>query len=129
MARGPRQYFPGENEGDVYSRMVQVIRQLGFNEDLRLDVGVITKLNPMEITIVGGGGIVFEEEDFTLPERLTKHYEYHNGNRVEVDPRLKVGDCVIGISDEHDFRYMIVDRIKKSEADEWIEGESEGSNE
>lgn len=123
MARGPRQYFPGENEGDVYSRMVQVIRQLGYNEELRLDVGVITKLNPMEITIVGGGGIVLEEDDFTLPERLTKHYEYHNGNLVEVDPRLKVGDCVIGISDEYDFRYMIVDRIKKAEADEWIEPE------
>lgn len=121
MARGPKKYFPGENEGDVYSRMVQVIRQLGYNEELSIDVGVITKLNPMEITF--SDGTWFEEDDFTLPERLTKHIEYHNGVKVTVDPRLTEGDWLIGLYDDQDMRYAVIDRIKKSEADEWIEPE------
>lgn len=121
MARGPKKYFPGEFEGSAASKMVQVIRQLGFNEELRIDVGVITKLNPMEITFYDG--IWFEEDEFTLPERLTKHYEYHNGVKVAVDPHLMVGDWLIGLYDDQDMRYAVIDRIKKSEANEWIEPE------
>lgn len=115
MAADKRSYFPGEKEGSLAARMVQLIREYGFNQELKVDEGVITKINPIEVTLADG--LVLEDEDFfTLPERLKVHTEWHNGLPVTVDPRLSVGDCVIGIMDEFTGNYMIVDRIK-SEAD------------
>jgi len=120
MASDIRKYTPGDFYGHSPAiKMVELITRIGYNQELQLDIGHITNISPMEITLVDG--LLLEEDDFTLPERLTKHYEWHNGIKVAVDPRIMVDDAVIGIMDEHKGNYMIVDRIKKSEADEWIE--------
>lgn len=117
-----RKYMPGDFYGDTpANKMVQLMAKIGHNDELQLDVGFITNLNPMEIKLQDG--LLLDEEDFSLPERLTKHYEWHNGTRVAVDPKLKIGDALIGIMDEVWPRYMVVDRISKSEAEEWIEPE------
>lgn len=115
MAADKRSYFPGEREGSAASRFVQLIREYGHNQELQVDEAVITKINPIQVTLADG--LVLEDEDFIiLPERLKVHTEWHNGIAVTVDPRLSVGDCVVGIMDESTGDYMVVDRIK-SEAD------------
>jgi len=104
-----KKYFPGELEGDGFSKLTQVIAQVGYNCELRVEVGEVTKASPsLEITL--SDGLTLEADDLTLAQHITNYTLKINGNDAVIDNALKVGERVILISDDDTDEYFVMDR-------------------
>lgn len=104
-----KKYFPGELEGDGFSKLTQVIAQVGYNRDMRIEIGEVTMAPPsLEITL--NDGLVLEVDDLILAQHITKYTLNINGSNAVIDNELKVGDRVILISDDDTDEYFVIDR-------------------
>ena len=104
-----KKYFPGELEGDGFSKLTQVIAQVGYNREMRIEVGEVTKAPP-SLEIVLNDGLTLEADDLTLAQHITNYTLKINGNDAVIDNALKVGERVILISDDDTDEYFVIDR-------------------
>ena len=57
-------------EGSGAARFVQLMRQHGYNKDIEIQLGKVTKISPIEISLESG--IALEEDDLIIAEGLSK---------------------------------------------------------
>ena len=105
-----KKYFPGELEGDGFSKLTQVIAQVGYNREMRIEVGEVTKA-PTSLEITLNDGLVLEADDLILAKCITKYTLNINGNDAVIDNSLKVGERVILISDDDTDEYFVIDKV------------------
>lgn len=119
-----KRFFPGELEGNGFSKLAQVMQQAGYNKDVMLDIGIVTAPPPNISIKLKSDGLQLGKDDLIIAERLTSHSIEIDGISAQingmgstvskfkgtVNNELKLGEKVIIISDESDGHFYVIDR-------------------
>jgi len=90
-------------EGNSYSNLLLLMKNQGYNKDIKIIIAKIKNLSPLSIDM---GKYTVDEEDLFITDRITT---LNTSETIPEDKKLQVGDAVIVLVDEHDF--YILDRV------------------
>ncbi|MBX6361378.1 MAG: hypothetical protein IRZ03_15025 [Acidobacterium ailaaui] len=78
-------------EGDGHSKLVQLIREIGYNRDIDVKFATITSVSPFRVRL-DGDNFDMEPEELILTERLAESQKYVNDRVVMlvVDDKLHI---------------------------------------
>lgn len=107
-------------EGSGPSQLVQLIKQIGYNKDIDIELATVTSSSPLKVK-VDNMKIELEGSDLVIAEYLTKHTREI---RITTEPtddgldssylhyrdELKTGDRIIVASINDGQTYIILDR-------------------
>lgn len=105
-----KRFFPGELEGNGFSKLAQVMQQAGYNKDVALDVGTVTAAPPNIKIKLSSDGLVVEKDELIIAQHLTTYTVKINDAGALVNNELKVGEKVIVISDDDTEKFYVLDR-------------------
>lgn len=104
-------------EGSSAAKLVQFMREYGFNEEMSIEVGTIASISPISIHLESDG-LILDKDDLIIAEHLTNHKRSVSlmiGNihvtEIEFKTPLIIGDQVIVIGDNDTQFYYIFDRV------------------
>lgn len=63
-------------QGSPESKMIQLIRKIGHNQDMEMEVATVTSPFPNLTVRLGKDGIELDESDLIINEHLTTHTRY-----------------------------------------------------
>ncbi|UOK62847.1 DUF2577 domain-containing protein [Paenibacillus sp. OVF10] len=102
-------------EGGGVSKLRDVIRQLGYNKDVDIEVGTVTAPLPDINVQLDEVNFVLEAEDCAVCDHLRAHEREVSINgqdtTITFKDALKVGDRVAVVMFGAGQRYLILDRI------------------
>lgn len=84
-------YESSELEGSGASKLVQLIKQGGYNKDVNVEIGTVISAPPNLKIKIERDGIVLEKDDLTVAEHLTRHKRIVTLSHTELEPR-DIGD-------------------------------------
>lgn len=87
-----KRYMPDELEGKGASMLTQVIRQIGYNKDLNVEIGTVVSAAPDLKIKIERDQIVLEKDDLLVAEHLTRHKRIVTLSHQEKEKR-DLGDC------------------------------------
>ena len=105
-----KRFFPGELEGNGFSKLAQVMQQAGYNKDVTLDIGKVTAAPPNLRIKLQSDGLTLEKEDVILAQHLTKYTLLISDVESTINNELKTGESVIVISDDDTEKFYVIDR-------------------
>lgn len=105
-----KKFFPGELEGNGFSKLAQVVQQAGYNKDVTVEIGKVVNAAPNLQIKLQSDGLVLEKDDLTVAQHLTEYKILLNGSPATIDNKLKPGDKVILISDDDTEEFYVIDR-------------------
>lgn len=105
-----KRFFPGELEGNGFSKLAQVIQQTGYNKDVMLDIGIVVAAAPNLRIKLQSDGLELEKDDLIVAQSLTSYTVNINGSSAQISNELKQGEKVIIISDESTEQFYVIDR-------------------
>lgn len=78
-------------EGDGHSKLVQLIREIGYNRDIDVKFATITSVSPFRVRL-DGDNFDMEPEELILTERLAEAQKYVNDRvvMIVVDDKLHI---------------------------------------
>ncbi|OQP06851.1 hypothetical protein B1690_05945 [Geobacillus sp. 46C-IIa] len=99
-------------EGNGAVRLIQLMRQHGYNKDISIELATVTSPPPNIKIRVDNMKIELDKDDVIIAQHLTKHkrqVRINGGTTVELEHQdeLKVGDRVIVASDRDQVFYII----------------------
>ncbi|MED4971314.1 DUF2577 family protein [Parageobacillus toebii] len=99
-------------EGNGAVRLIQLMRQHGYNKDVSIELATVTSPPPNIKIQVDNMKIELDKDDVIIAQYLTKHKRQVriNGDttvELEYQDELKVGDRVIVASDRDQVFYII----------------------
>lgn len=102
-------------EGDAGSQFVQMIRALGHNKDVDVELGTVVAAAPSIRVRLDGMSIDLEADDLVVAAHLTKHkrrIRINDGAEqvYEFMDELAVGDRVIVLTADEGQSYYVIDR-------------------
>lgn len=118
-------YFPGELEGNGFSKLAQVMKQAGYNKEISIDIGEVIAAPPNLKIKLKSDGLTLEKEDIILSQQLTEYEvtikeataEINNSPATitnfigKVDGSLKTGERVLIISDDDTAKFFALNRV------------------
>lgn len=118
-------YFPGELEGNGFSKLAQVMKQAGYNKEISIDIGEVITAPPNLKIKLKSDGLTLEKEDIILSQQLTEYEvtikeataEINNSPATitnfigKVDGSLKTGERVLIISDDDTAKFFALNRV------------------
>lgn len=101
-------------EGNVYSNLVNLIREEGYNKDIYLRIGQVSSISPLKIQLHGYEII---PEDYILCEHVGNLAKNEIGKvkiggtdyKVEPANPLQIGDKILVLVDGDNF--YVIDRV------------------
>lgn len=104
-------------EGSPSAKMIQIIREYGFNEEMSIEVGTVISISPLSIHLESDG-INLDRDDLIISEHLCKHDRSVNFkvgdvtvNKITFNAHLKKNDRVILIGDNDTQMYYLIDKV------------------
>lgn len=105
-------------EGSTSSKLVQLIRQLGFNQEMTIEVGKVVSVSPISIHLESDN-LVLDSDDLIMSEHLTEHTRLVEATtsdggkltQITFKNALKPGNQVIVIGDEETQLYYVFDKV------------------
>jgi ribosome-associated translation inhibitor RaiA len=102
-------------EGSGAARLIQLIRQHGYNVDVNIEMATVTSAPPDLKIKVDNMKVELDRDDIIVAQSLTKHkrqVKIDGGATVELEyqDELKVGDRVIVASANNDQLYFVIDK-------------------
>ncbi|MGG2024211.1 DUF2577 domain-containing protein [Gottfriedia sp. S16(2024)] len=102
-------------EGNGASRFIQLMKQHGANDSVKVELATITAAPPSIKLRIDGDKFELEADDFEVAEHLTKHtrqIKIDGGalQTLEFQDGLKSGDRVVVVSANNDQRYYVIDK-------------------
>jgi hypothetical protein len=102
-------------EGSGAARLIQLIRQHGYNIDVDIELATVTSAPPNLKIKVDNMKIELDRDDLIVAQSLTKHkrqVKIDGGATVELEyqDELKVGDRVIVASANNGQLYFVIDK-------------------
>jgi hypothetical protein len=78
-------------EGDGHSKLVQLIREIGYNRDIDVKFATITSVSPMRVRL-DGDSFDMDPEEIIMTERFSESQKYVNDRVVllVVDDKLHI---------------------------------------
>ena len=118
-------YFPGELEGNGFSKLAQVMKQAGYNKEISIDIGEVIAAPPNLKIKLKSDGLTLEKEDIILSQQLTEYEvtikeataEINNSPATitnfigKVDGSLKTGERVLIISDDDTAKFFALNKV------------------
>lgn len=105
-----KRFFPGELEGNGFSKLAQVMQQAGYNKDVALDIGKVVAAPPNLRIKLQSDGLTLEKSDMIIAQHLTKYTMIINDVESTINNELKLGEKVIVISDDDTEQFYVLDR-------------------
>ena len=108
-------FHNGRLEGDAQSRLIQLMKIYGYNEEMKVFIAEVTSLNPFAIHIDG------DPEDIDMESLVVSQHLLPHELVVSLDggpekvltvhkTYLKVGDKAIVISYRDEQQYIVMDK-------------------
>lgn len=102
-------------EGNGAARLIQLMRQHGYNKDVDIELATVTSAPPNIKVKIDNMNIELDRDDLIVAQYLTKHkrqVRIDGGATVELEyqDELKVGDRVIVVSANNGQLYFIIDK-------------------
>jgi Protein of unknown function (DUF2577). len=102
-------------EGDGAARLIQLMRQHGYNKDVDFELATVTSAPPNLRIQIDNMKVELDRDDLVVAQYLTKHkrqVKINGGTTVELEfqDELKVGDRVIVASTRNDQLYIVLDK-------------------
>ncbi|NYV68955.1 DUF2577 domain-containing protein [Bacillus sp. Gen3] len=125
-------------EGDVYSKIGQMIRETGYSKPVNIELATVVEAPPNLRLKLDADGLVLEKEDLIVAQSLTKHERKvslksssiggattpagegphtHGYESIDIqdgvltfEDELAVGDRVIVVCLDEDMIYVVLDR-------------------
>lgn len=102
-------------DGGGVSKLRDVIRQLGYNKDVDVEIGTVTAPLPDIRVKLDNANFELEREDIVIVERLAGYKRAVKINgvdaEIEYEPSLEAGDRVIVQMFNAGQDYVILDRL------------------
>jgi hypothetical protein len=103
-------------EGKPTSQLRQVIKDIGFNQEMGMEIGVVTAAPPALKIKLLSHAIELDQDDLIVCQHLTKHtrsIKIDGGTvqTLEFQDELKVGDTVILLEITETQNYIVLDRM------------------
>ena len=119
-----KRFFPGELEGNGFSKLAQVMQQAGYNKDVTVEIGKVVSAAPNLQIKLQSDGLVLEKDDLTVAQHLTEYKVKINDITANINGvaanitdfegtinnELKPGDKVFLISDDDTEEFFVIDR-------------------
>ncbi|EMI10363.1 DUF2577 domain-containing protein [Anoxybacillus gonensis] len=102
-------------EGNGATRLIQLIRQHGYNKDVDIELGTVTSDPPSIKIQIDNMKVELDQDDLIIAQYLTKHrrqIKINDGTILDVEyqDELKAGDRVIVASIKSGQLYIVLDR-------------------
>lgn len=102
-------------EGNGAARLIQLMRQHGYNKDVDIELATVTSAPPNIKVKIDNMNIELDRDDLIVAQYLTKHkrqVKIDGGATVELEyqDELKVGDRIIVASVKNDQLYIVLDK-------------------
>jgi Protein of unknown function (DUF2577) len=102
-------------EGSGAARLIQLIRQHGYNVDVNIELATVTSAPPNLKIKVDNMKVELDRDDLVVAQYLTKHkrqVKINGGTTVELEyqDELKPGDRVIVTSANNGQIYFVLDK-------------------
>lgn len=103
-------------EGNGASRMVQLMRAIGYNEDVKFHVATVKSVAPFAIRLPGDNFDITDDL-LTISQSILPHSRtaiINGGESVTVayqDGYIKVGDEVIAVETNKGQRYLVLEKV------------------
>jgi Protein of unknown function (DUF2577) len=102
-------------EGSGAARLIQLIRQHGYNVDVNIEMATVTSAPPDLKIKVDNMKVELDRDDLVVAQYLTKHkrqVKINGGTTVELEyqDELKPGDRVIVTSANNGQIYFVLDK-------------------
>jgi hypothetical protein len=102
-------------EGSGAARLIQLIRQHGYNVDVNIEMATVTSSPPDLKIKVDNMKVELDRDDLVVAQYLTKHkrqVKINGGTTVELEyqDELKPGDRVIVTSANNGQIYFVLDK-------------------
>jgi len=102
-------------DGGGVSKLRDVVKQLGYNKDVDVEIGTVTAPLPDIRVKLDNANFELEREDVVVPERLRGYTRTVKINgidaEIEFPPVLEAGDRVIVQMFNAGQDYVIIDRL------------------
>jgi hypothetical protein len=102
-------------EGSGAKRLIQLMRQHGYNTDVNIELATVTSAPPDLKIKVDNMKVELDRDDLIVAQYLTKHKrqaKINGGTTVELEyqDELKPGDRVIVASANNGQLYFVIDK-------------------
>lgn len=102
-------------EGNGAARLIQLMRQHGYNKDVDIELATVTSAPPDLKIKVDNMKIELDRDDLIIAQYLTKHkrqVKIDGGATVELEfqDELQIGDRVIVVSANNGQLYFVIDK-------------------
>lgn len=106
-------------EGSPAAKMVQIIREKGFNKEMSIEVGIVISPLPDIKIRIGSNELELDKDDLIVAEHLTEHTRLIApiviGNttvsQITFKNCLKVGDKVTVVGDNDTQYYYVINKV------------------
>jgi Protein of unknown function (DUF2577) len=102
-------------EGSGAKRLIQLMRQHGYNKDVNIELATVTSAPPDLKIKVDNMKVELDRDDLIVAQYLTKHkrqVKINGGETIELEfqDELKPGDRVIVASANNGQLYFVIDK-------------------
>ena len=102
-------------EGNGAARLIQLMRQHGYNKDVDIELATVTSAPPNIKVKIDNMNIELDRDDLIVAQSLTKHKRQVKINggttsEFEYQDELEVGDRIIVASVKNDQLYIVLDK-------------------
>jgi hypothetical protein len=102
-------------EGNGAARLIQLMRQHGYNKDVDIELATVTSAPPNIKVKIDNMNIELDRDDLIVAQSLMKHKRQVKINggttsELEYQDELEVGDRIIVASVKNDQLYIVLDK-------------------